>query len=215
MILAIPDRDIKDVNFFKIRNEIATIILPIKKLSFLIFYDHSLRVAFDSTDENFSLFLNNFRNIYPVSYQVYGTTIEKTDELFFIRKAMFPLIPELDVLSFIANIIEIKNEGIYRIEIERSEMAFKFIKKARALSVLNKSKVQQEREIAKSIIRKISMPMYRVRIFSSNPNMLRIAYDFTTGQGLSKKGKKIFMSIEELAYFIHYPLSLNSRRKPW
>ncbi|MGC8672648.1 MAG: hypothetical protein ACP5TO_03980 [Thermoplasmata archaeon] len=215
MILVIPDRDIKDVNFFKIRNELASNILPLKKLSFLIFYDHSLRVAFESTDENFSMFLNNFRNIYPVSYQVYGTSIKKTDELFFTRKSVFPLIPALDVPSFIANNIEINKEGTYRIEIERSGMPMTFIKKARALSVLNKSKVPQEREIAKSIMRKISMPMYRVRIFSSNPDMLRIAYDFNTGQGLSKKGKKIFMNAEELAYFMHYPLSLNLMRKPW
>lgn len=215
MILAIPDRDIKDVNFFKIKNEISSIILPLKKLSFLIFYDHSLRVAFESSDENFSLFLNNFRNIYPVSYQVYGTSIKKTDELFFIRKAMFPLNPALDVLSFIANNIEINKEGTYRIEIERSGMHMSFIKKAKALRVLNKSKISQEREIAKSIIRKLSMPMYKVRIFSSDPDLFKIAYDFTTGQGLSKKGKKIFMSAEELAYFIHYPLSLNSMRKPW
>ncbi|MEM0354957.1 MAG: hypothetical protein QXW79_05240, partial [Thermoplasmata archaeon] len=71
MILAIPDHDLKYVNFFKKKREIENVISTIKNLSFFIFYDSSLKVCFDSNDENFHTFLNNFMNIYPVKYEEY------------------------------------------------------------------------------------------------------------------------------------------------
>ncbi|MDP8011745.1 MAG: hypothetical protein ACP5F1_00130 [Thermoplasmata archaeon] len=215
MMLALPDSDIKNVNFFKIRNEISSILLSVDKISFLIFYDFSLRVAFESYDNNFSIFLNNFRNIYPVSYQVYGSAVKKVNELFFKRNAVFPLIPRNDVLSFIANNIELKKQGFFIIEIERSKIPLAAMKKLVVRRFINKTRNSSEKEIGKEVMKKLSLPIYRVRMYSSDPEIMKIAYDFKTGQGLTSKGKKIFMNTYELAYFIHYPMSLNSLRRPW
>jgi len=215
MMLVIPDHNIKEMNFFKKRNEIEHILLSIRKLSFLVFYDNGLKIAFGSSDDNFSLFLENFKNVYPVSYQVYGTTVQEMKEIYFLRSTIFPLNPNIDVLSFIANYIEDKKSGVFRIEIERSKIPFHFFRKIIILKKLKKLRNYQERKIAEEILKKLSQPIFRTRIYISYPELLRIAYDFRTGQGLREKGKKIFMSTREIAYFIHYPLSLNSLRKPW
>lgn len=215
MMLAIPDHDIKDMNFFKKRNEVEHILLSIKKISFLIFYDNGLKIAFDSSDDNFPLFLENFKNVYPVSYQVYGTTVQEMKEVYFLRSAIFPLNPHIDVLSFIANYIENRKSGSFKIEIERSKIPFHFFRRIIILKKMKNLRNYQERKIAEEILEKLSQPIFRARIYTSYPELLRIAYDFRTGQGLRERGKKIFMSAGEIAYFIHYPLSLNNMRKPW
>lgn len=215
MILMTPDHDIKQVDFFKKMNEIEHALLSVKKISFLIFYDDELRVCFDSHDENFQIFLDNFRNIYPVTYTAYTEKIEKMQEMHFIRNPIFPLNPEIDILSFIANRMEKRKYGAYRVEAEISKIPGAFFQRKRIMKKMMNLKTQREKIIAEKIISKLSSPVFRVRIFTSDPQILKIAYDFVTGQGLRDSGKRIFMTPEELSFFIHYPLSYNSWRKPW
>ncbi|MEM4256618.1 MAG: hypothetical protein QW746_04810 [Thermoplasmata archaeon] len=213
MILAIPDHDLKYVNFFKKKREIENVISTIKKLSFFIFYDSSLKVCFDSNDENFQTFLNNFMNIYPVKYEEYRDLIPYGYELFFKRSYIFPLDPGIDIASFISNFIEQNKKGFFMIKIERKNIRFsKFI-----IHILrNKRNLgYREKIIANAIIEKITLPLYKVKIYTSDFGIASMAIDLTTGQALIRKGKKIIMSVKEISYFIHYPLSYNGRRKPW
>ncbi|MGC8980850.1 MAG: hypothetical protein ACP5G5_04065 [Thermoplasmata archaeon] len=216
MILAIPDPDIKEADFFHLRREIEQTIICADKLSFHIFFIKSLRVGFESEERGFENFLNSFRNIYPVNYELSDKIKFSGVELFFTRDPMFPLDPGIDVLSFIANSIETRKSGFFSIYLERSPIKFGNFKRYMVRRELQKKKLTvSERKIADAVIKKLSMPLFRVRIFTDNPPVLRVSRDLLTGQGLDVKGKRIYMSPLEISYFIHYPMSNRERRRPW
>jgi hypothetical protein len=216
MILAIPDMDIKGIRFRDVKRDLEQIILGINKISFLTFFDSDLRVGFITHDNGDDDFIKNYSNIYPVRYERYEYKESRYFELFFTRNAMFPINPGIDILSYLANLFELRKKGYFRIDIKRSQMPLINLKKYMVKRELKKRHITKiERAIGEGVIEKLSSPIYSVRIFTSDPWFFNVTRDQLTGQALALNGKKIYMCNKEISYFIHFPLSNIKRRRPW
>jgi len=204
----IPDQDIFERKFNSVSDMLSYSFLYLSNFSFSLIFNNDIELHINSNDKKFGIFLDHWKNVYPVRFEKSEIKITGK-ELFFTRPSIYPLKLKFDPLSFLMNSFIENQAGFFHVIAERvNKIPFSMMHKIHHNWILE----EKNDTVSKIILEKLNSEIFRVRMFISDTDLSLSWIDDLTKQSFSDHGKKIFMTRDEIVQFVHVPLTYKMER---